>query len=173
MATGTVSLALQAAQPSDGSSGNAAPQPLTKQGTESNPKKHYRVYAFDAATAEYVTFSFRMPANYASGGALKIEWSANAITATAVVWAAKVSAVTAGDVDTRLEHASAAAASVTSNTDTAEANRIKEASITLTMDSAAAGDVIDLVFFRDAANGSDTLAVDAALELLDFEYTTT
>lgn len=172
MAVAEIPLLLAGAQPADGSAGNAAPQPVVRLGTEANPKKRYLTYAFDGATDEHLIFSFQMPQNYASGGTLRIKWSCNAIT-NAVVWAAKVSAVTAGDVDTRLEHASAAAATVTSNVNTTEANRITEATITLTMDSAAAGDVIDVVFFRDPDNAADTQTADAVLEALSFEFTTT
>ncbi len=173
MATGSILLLVGAAVPSDGSASNAAPQPVTKIGTEANPKKRYLTYAFDAGTDEMMTFSFQMPQEYASGGTLRIKWTTSVTTSTAVIWAAKVSAVTAGDADTRAEHASSTAATVSSNTNTTEAGREAEATITLNMDSAAAGDMIDIVFYRDADNGSDSLAVDASLEGLNFEFTTT
>lgn len=174
MATGTILLDPKSATPPDGSSGNAAPQPIRQQGTETNPKKHAIVYAYDAATAEHLWFRFRMPTDYASGGAVKVQWQANAVTATAVVWASRLGAVTPNDADTPVEHAAAAASTATSSTNTTEARRLTEASITLAnLDSVAAGDLVDLVIYRDAANGSDTLAIDAEFVYAAFEYTTT
>jgi hypothetical protein len=82
-----------------------------------------------------------------------------------------VAAITPGDAVTYLAKAQAAAASVTTATN-GTADRVTNSSITLTMDSAAAGDHITLCLFRDADNASDTLAVDA--KLLDgviFKYT--
>jgi len=45
--------------------------------------------------------------------------------------------------------------------------------ITLTMDSAAAGDMVTVMLGRDADNASDTLTVDAQVTDVNFTYTTT
>jgi hypothetical protein len=77
MATGSVILPIGAATLPDGTAGNAAPALLRVQGTEANPKKHFLAASFDPTTDEHVWWSFRMPANYASGGALKLLWYTN------------------------------------------------------------------------------------------------
>lgn len=147
----------------DGTAGNAAPAITRRQGTETNPKKHYLTLDFDPATAEYAWWTFQMPARYTPGGAitLDISWQAN-VTANSVVWAARLAAVTPGDTDTLPEHAAAAASSATTATNTTEARRLNRTTITLAnLDGVAPGDVVDIVLYRDAANGSDTVTVDA------------
>jgi hypothetical protein len=89
-----------------------------------------------------------------------------------VKWQAQLGAVTPADADTPLEHAFAAAATVTTNVNTTEARRLTESSITLTMDSAAAGDLIELFLFRDSADAADTATVDAELVFAVLEYVT-
>lgn len=174
MATSTLQWGMGAATPPDGSAGNAAPAILRIQGTEANPKKHFLVAAFDAATAEHLWFTFRVPADYASGGTVVLHWMANSASANSVVWAARLGAVTAADADTPVEHAQAAASTVTTAGNATEARRLIASSITLSnLDSVAAGDLAFLVVSRDAANGSDTLAVDAELISVAFTYTTT
>lgn len=173
MATGTIILPIAAASPPDGSSGNAAPALLRLQGTESNPKKHFVYAAFDAATDEHLWWVWRLPSNYASGGTVKLMWMANAVTSTSVVWGASLGAITPADTDTPVEHANAAATTATTAINTTEARRLTETSIALgNLDSAGAGDVVFLLVYRDADNGSDTLAVDAELITVTFEYTT-
>ena len=67
-----------------------------------------------------------------------------------------------GDADTPIEHADASAQSTTTATNATEARRLNLTSISITnLDGVAAGDLVVLVVYRDAANGSDTLAVDA------------
>jgi hypothetical protein len=133
-------------------------------GTNSNPARFGLRAQFDAATAQYLWWTVRLPDDYSSGGTLKILWAANA-TANSCVWGTSVGAVTASDADTYLEHAQASAATTTTATNTTEARRVNATSITLAMDSAAAGDLVSVCVYRDAANGSDTLSV--AAELLD------
>jgi hypothetical protein len=124
------------------------------------------------AVAEHAWWTFRLPDDYASGGTLKILWMTNA-TSGNCVWQARVGAVTPDDADTPVEHAQAAAATVTTAVNAVEARRLTTSSITLTMDSAAAGDLIFLLVLRDPANASDTLTVDAELIVATFSYVTT
>lgn len=174
MATGELQWTMGSVQPSDGSSGNATPGIVRVQGTETNPKKHFLVAQFDAATAEYVTMAFRWPVNYASGGTLLLQWMANSASGNSVVWGARVGATTAADADTPVEHAAAAASTTTTAGNATEARRMIETSITLAnLDSVAVGDLALLIVYRDAANGSDTLAVDAELITAALQYTTT
>lgn len=171
MAVGSVLLPVAAAQPPDGTASNAAPAIQLVKGSAAAPSRFTLTAAFDAATAENLWWSFQMPANYGSGGTLRILWEANAVTGS-VVWGASVGATTAADVDTPVEHAQAAAATVTTAANTTEARRLVESTITLTMDSAAANDLVVLRVYRDAANASDTVSVDATLWSVMFDYTT-
>lgn len=173
MATGTVLLNPAAATLPDGSTDNVGCGMSRLQGSQATRKWHAITLDFDGAgsTVESAWWTFRLPTDYSSGGTLKIQWITNA-TSNAVKWQAQVGAITPDDADTPLEHALAAAATVTTNVNTTEANRLTESSITLTMDSAAAGDLIELVLFRDPADGSDTSTADARVVSCAFEYTT-
>ena len=172
MATGYIELLPGAALFPDGSANNLAAGLTRRQGTEADPKKHFLTLDFDGAGAmEHAWWTFVMPGDYASGGSLDIYWIANA-TANAVKWQAKVGAVTADDADTPLEHAQAAAATVTTNVNTTEAYRLTKSTISLTMDSAAAADVVFLTLLRDSADGADTNTVDASVLSCMFSYTT-
>lgn len=172
MATGTILLPPTASALPDGSTNNLAPGMSRRQGTQTGRKTHYFTLDFDGAgNLESAHYAFRLPADYGSGGVLKLQWTANA-TSGDCKWQAQVGAITPADADTPLEHAFAAAATVTTTTNATEARRLNESSITLTMDSAAAGDLIELVIFRDSADAADTLAVDAELIIASFEYTT-
>lgn len=172
MAIGSIQLPPGAACLPDGSTGNLAPAITRRQGTETNPKKHYLTLDFDGAGSvpEHAWWTFQLPNAYASGGNLDIYWMLNA-TANAVKWQARVGAITPDDADTPIEHAQAAAATVTTNVNTTEANRLTKSSITLTMDSAAAEDLLFLVLFRDPSDAADTSTVDAAVLLAVFEFT--
>ena len=168
--TGTLELLPGGSTLPDSSSGNA-PAALTRvQGTESNPKKHFLILGYDGAgsTIEYAWWTFIMPADYVSGGTLDISWYANSTSGT-VNWNARVGAVTAGDADTPIEHACAAEANVTDNVNATEANRLVLSTISLTMDSAAAGDVMFLVIYRDP--NDDTCTADANLIGAVMKYT--
>lgn len=126
--------------------------------------------AFDPDTDEHLFWTFAMPSDYSSGGSLVVLWRTTA-TSGNVVWAGQVSAVTAADADTPLEHAWSTAATATSAANGTEASRLVSASITLNMDSAAAGDLVSLNFSRDANNAADTCTADAILMALRFDYT--
>ncbi len=171
MATSTILLPPGAASFPDGSAGNLAPAMTRRQGTEANPKKHFLTLDYDGAGAqEHAWWSFRMPSDYSSGGTLKIQWIANA-TAGDCKWQAQVGAITPADADTPLEHAAAAAATVTTTVNATEAYRLNESSITLTMDSVAAGDLVFVVLFRNSGDAADTLTVDASVAAIALEYT--
>lgn len=171
MATSTLNLPPQAGTPGDGSSGNASPQLSRQIGTETNPKKAFFTYDFDASTDEHLWFQFTVPQNYVSGGTVRIQWIANATTGNCV-WGARVGAVTPADADTPFEHAEAAASTTTTGANATEANRLVETTIALAnLDGLAAGDLAFLLVYRDADNGSDTLTVDARLVNVSLDYT--
>jgi hypothetical protein len=171
MPTASVTLMPSNAILPDGSSGNAAPGLTRRQGTETNPKKHFFTLDFDPSTDEFAWWTFRMPADYISGGAIKIQFMANATSGT-VRWQVKVGAITPGDADTPLEHASAGPDVVDTAVDTVEARRLKESSIgSLTLDSVAAGDLVFIMIGRNASHANDSCTVDAEFLLAVFEYT--
>jgi hypothetical protein len=169
MATSSLVLPIGAATLPDGSSGNASPQIERIQGTEANPKKHYLAGRFDPTTEEFLYWTFQLPHEAAAAPTftLRLVWaSVAAITTTNVVWGGRISAVTAADADTPVEHAQAAQQTVTSANNTTEAGRAIAASIAFTnaqADGATADDWIVVAVSRVAANGSDTLAEDARL----------
>lgn len=173
MATATMNWSPMAGRPGDGSSGNAGPQFTTIIGTETNPKKMFVSADFDSGTDEHLWFTFTLPQNYASGGTFRLMWRSAAATSNSCVWGARVGAVTPADADTPAEHAQAAATTTTTATNTTEAGRLNTTTIAPSMDSAAAGDLIFFVIYRDADNGSDTLVGDAQLISVSFDFTTT
>ena len=173
MATGQILLPVSGAIPSDGSTTNAAPEPIRVKGSAAAPAPHFVEQRFDPSTDEHLQFSFRMPQDYASGPVLKLLWKAS-VTANSVVWGSRLSAITPADVDTPNEHAFATANTATTAANTTEARRLVETSITLTnADSVAAGDLVILQVYRDADNASDGVTVDAELVAVSLEYTTT
>lgn len=173
MATGYLELLPGAAMLPDGSTNNVGAGTTRRQGTQATRKAHFLTLDFDGAGAvEGAWWTFVLPSDYASGGSLDIFWMANA-TANAVKWQTQVGAITPDDADTPLEHALAAAATVTTNVNTTEARRLTKSTITLTMDSAAGGDLIELVLFRDSADAADTATVDGEVIACIFSYTTT
>ena len=174
MATGSILLPINGATPSDGSTTNAAPEIIRVKGAAAAPAPHFVEARFDPSTDEHLQFSFRMPQDYSSGPVLKLLWKANAVT-NAVVWGARLSAITADDADTPNEHAFATANYQATNVNTTEARRLTATSITLTnADSVAANDLVILQIFRDAdgTGGTDSCTVDAELVGITLEYTT-
>lgn len=174
MATGTRDLPIKGAT-FHGASGSAAPILLTVFGTESDPKKAYPVLRFSASVDNHAVWAFRMPSNYASGPVLKLQWQTNDVGAgETCVWGGRLGAVTPADADTPQEHALAAATTGSTDANTTEANRLLETSISFAnLDSVAAGDLVFVMVYRDADNGSDDLSSVADLLTATLEYTTT
>jgi hypothetical protein len=176
MATSSVPFPMIGATLPDGSAGNAAPGMEVIQGTETNPKKHMMALRFDPTTEEFAYFSFQLPHEAAAAPTftLRLLWTAIASAAASnVVWGGRISAVTAADADTPIEHAQAAQQIVTSANNTTEAGREISATIAFTnaqADGATADDFIIIGISRVAANGSDTLAEDARLIAASLTY---
>ncbi|HEY6731907.1 MAG TPA: hypothetical protein VI039_12905 [Solirubrobacterales bacterium] len=171
-ATRTKELSIGAAVLPDGSAGNAAPAITRMQGTQANPKWHGLVAAFDPGTDEHLWWTLRLPADYGSAPVVRLLWMTNDTGAgESVVWAARIGAITPADANTPLEHALAAASTVTTDVNTTEARRLIESTITLAnLDGVAAGDLVELLVYRDADNGSDDLTSDAELLSVALEY---
>jgi hypothetical protein len=135
MATATLILPIGNATPPDGSTGNAAPQIERIQGTEANPKKHFLAARFDSATEEMLYWVFQLPHEAAASPAftLRLLWTTiTVITAANVMWGGRISAVTAADADTAIEHAQAAQQTVTAAINTTEAGRVISSTIAFT-----------------------------------------
>lgn len=161
-----------AGRPGDGSSGNAGPSLSVIIGTETNPKKQIGIAGFDKETQEHLWFQGRMPGDYKEKPVVKLQWMANSKEAQKVVWGARIAAVTPKDEDTPVEHAAAEAVTVTAEVNTTEARRLILTEIEPKTDSIAAGDFFELLIFREAASGSDSLTVDAELLMVALSYTT-
>jgi len=124
---------------------------------------------FDAAAVESAYFVFRA-ADYVSGNVtVDIEWYA-AATSNAVVWGAAIACQTPSDAQSVLTKTMGTAATVTT-TKSGTANGPMRSTITITsLDSLAADDVVWLRVYRDATSGSDTMANDAFLTLVQVSY---
>ena len=170
MATSRLVLPLSMAIPPDGSGINKPAALDVWRSTAADPKPFAMRASYDAATDEWLWFNFRLPGDYISGGTLRLQWVTN-ITSGSVMWGARIGAIAASAVDTPFEHATATVATVTTAANSTEARRLNESSITLTMDSAAAGSYIHLGVTRVAGNAADTVTVDAELLSVSLEYT--
>jgi hypothetical protein len=174
VATNDILLPPGAAVLPDGSASNLAPALQRRKSSGSAPAIYMLELWFDAATEEWATWSFRMPANYASGPTLKIQYKMASATSGAVVWAGSLAAVTDGeatDVDAKV-FATAETATVTVP---GTAGHLDEASISLTTaaDSVAAGDLVVVRIARQGAAGGDTATGDAEFITAALSYTTT
>jgi len=171
--TRTIGLVPLSAAVPDGSTNNLGPALTRRQGSQSTQKLHIYTLDFDGGGGlESCYWSFRLPSDYLSGGTLTLLWMANS-TSGNVKWQAQVGSVAAGDADTPLEHAFAAAATVTDAANATEARRLVSSVITLTMDGAAAGELISVLLFRDSADAADTCTADAELIAATLGYATT
>lgn len=173
MATGQIDLPINSADVPDGSANNLAPAVNRQKGTETAPQKHFATADFDWTQLESLWWHRPWPQNYASAPILRLHWKANALTGSAV-WGIKIGATSPNDADTPLEHALATASTATTSCNTTEALRMVETLITIAnLDSVAVGDEVWIQVFRDGANGSDGLGVDAKLISASIDYTTT
>ena len=175
MATGAILLPAASWQPGDGSTDNIPPARGMHKGSQSGADVHIPFWGFDGAGAvhESIYCTFVMPAEYASGGTLKVQGMINSTTGNVARMQAQVSAITPADTDTPLEHALSTAATVDLTANGTEARRLLSGDITLNMDSAAAGDLVTIRLFRDPANASDTHTSDFEFTGAAFAFTTT
>lgn len=131
--------------------------------------------AFDASSAEAAFFAFRA-VSYGSGNVtVTVDWYADTASSGDVVWGAQLAAITP-DTDTQdMEtKALATANTVTDSHLGTTGQRLHRASITVSnLDSIAANDDVWLRLYRDAANGSDTMAADAIVADIAVSYSDT
>lgn len=129
----------------------------------------FYVADFDPSTDQIMYWNFVVPSDMAAGDwLLVVNWFTNDTGANEdAIWATQVAAITEGDADTPLEHAAGTYNSASENCNSTEANRLIQTTITITnTDSVAAGDQVQLRFWRDADDSSgdadnDGLSSDA------------
>lgn len=172
MATGSVPLGPGSAIMPDGSASNLAPQITRVKSSGTAPGVYFPQLLFDAATDEWCTWAFRMPADYSSSPVLKVQYKMASATSGDVVWDGRIAAVTDGesaDIDAKV-FASANTATVTVP---GTAGFLDEASITMTnADNVAAGDFVVVRIARNGSSGSDTATGDAEFIAAALTYTT-
>lgn len=184
MATGTILFDLAGAMPTDGTgTGNnpaqASPIVSAASATPANgPKVTTICWAFDPTTDEHVTWTYRMPQNYASGGTMYLGSApANGQGAAAeTIWKASLAALTPGASEVLITKGFAAPATGSAIYNNLASGVVVETSIDLTgvpLNSVAAGDLVILFVGRDADHTMDDAAGDALLTHAALEYTTT
>lgn len=129
-----------------------------------------RTYDFDAATAEYVQFSVRMPKGWDEGTVTAFFLWSNASGTGNVVWAIQGLARSDDDVlDTAFGTAVTLIDGVTAAGDLMQSAQTSAVTIGGTP---AENDLVLFQVYRDAGSGSDTLASDARLHGVVIIYTT-
>ena len=184
MATGTILFDLAGAMPTDGTgTGNnpaqASPIVSAASATPANgPKVTTICWAFDPSVDEHITWAYRMPENYASGGTLYLG-SAPADgqgAASETIWKGSLAAVTPGASEGLISKGFAAPATGSAIYNSLASGTLIETSIDLTgtpLNSVAAGDLVILFVGRDADHTMDDTAGDALLTDVALQYTTT
>jgi len=173
MATGTVLLPIEGAIMLVGDAGNEFPGlGLLETSDASTPKMRLWTLAFDDTQDETVSFNFRLPADYGSGGVLKVQYYMDSSNSGNVVFRASLQAITPGDMDD-MESLDPVGegGGWASATDPVPENlsRLGDLTITLNMDSAAAGDFVALLVQADV--GGWTSSGDMIVVAITLEYT--
>lgn len=120
---------------------------------------------YDAATAESAYWIFRVN-QYGSGNInIDIDWYAVNATSGSVVWGAQIGALTPDTDNQSIETKTLGTANTVTDAHLGSTStRPQRCTIALSnLDSLAVGDLVVLRIYRDAANGSDDMANDAAL----------
>lgn len=133
-------------------------------------KQNIKTLDFDKDTEEHADFTFAMPSDYDGGTVTaKFLWMHPATTTNfAVVWGIEGRCYADGDA---LDQAMGTAVTVTDTGGTTNDVYISPATAAITWAGApAAGQLINLTVFRKAADGADTLAVDAKLIGVQLTY---
>ena len=135
----------------------------------STNKVNYDVLEFDPSTAEYAQVAIVMPSNWNAGTVTaKFHWTA-ASGSGSVVWGLSGRAYADNNA---LDQATGTAQTVTDTLLTAVYEHITSATSAITLaGSPAAGQLVIFQLYRDATNGSDTLATDAQFLGVEISYT--
>jgi hypothetical protein len=173
MPTGTVVLPTGAALPPDNSAGNEPAGIVVAKSSAAAPTPHFLQLLFDAAVDEMVSWSFRMPQDYASAPSLKVQYKMASATSGNVIIACDIMAVSDGDSQDVDADAFGTINTSAATTVPATAGYLDEISLTLTNnDSLVAGDFVLVHLSRDANNAGDTAAGDMEVVAVSLEYTT-
>lgn len=138
----------------------------------STNKNMVRSMDFDAATIQYAQFSWKMPKSWDRGTIrAAFTWEHGSTTTNfGVVWG--LQAVAMGDGDAH-DAAFGTAQTVTDTGGTTSTVYISPTTSAITVaGSPASEDVVQFQVYREASNGSDTLAVNAKLTWVTLYYTT-
>ncbi len=144
----------------------------TQQIETATNKVNYKVCDFDAATKEYVTFSFPAPKSWDEGTlTFQPVWQTAGTNTGNVIWG--VQCMAASDGDTLDTAYGTAQTSTDAGSGTANVERIGTESSAITCSGTPAeGDIIYVRIYRDAAAGGDTLTGDARLHSIKLYLTT-
>jgi hypothetical protein len=151
--------------------------PSTTSGSATNTKVEFTTndqdlyfLDFDQSTDEFAQWTVVMPDSY-TGGTITAAfiWTANSTSTNSVVWGLQGRAYADGDA---IDATWGTAQTVTdANGASAYTVRISSATAAITLaGSPAGGQLVQLRAYRDADNGSDTLAADARLIAVKIEY---
>lgn len=177
MATGSVLFGIEALALADDTSGNFAPAlNLVTSSDATDPQNRHWTMDFNDTQEEQVSFTFRLPADYASGGTFKLAFYMQSATVNECRWGIAIQSVTPGDgdlMDSLDPVDEGGGYTFVDETVPGTAKTLDEASVSPSMDSAAAGDFILVSLVRDADDAGDDATGDASLCGLVFEYTTT
>lgn len=168
-----IPLRIEAATPPDGTgSTNGFPElvrEISTAQTANTPKRSRTFAKFDSAIDENLCWGFQMPANYGSGGTIRLKWKAATATSGNVVWKAGFGATIDGTTDDdALVYAAEDAATMAAP---GTQGQVAEITINLTMTNALAGRDVSLFIGRKATSGADTMTGDAILMSARLEYT--
>lgn len=134
-----------------------------------NDRYEHEVLAFVSQSARQgFAGKFTVPKNYVGTAKIAVVWSTTA-TSGDVVWDCDYRAV-GGDSAESLDPTTDQEAVTGTDTASGTARQRQEILITLTSGNFAVDDEVLFNFFRDAADGADTLAATAYLFSLFFEY---
>jgi putative transposon-encoded protein len=149
-------------------SGNVFVEPYSVKAT--NDVWPYSIICFnDTATRIGIRGAFAVPKNYVGTPAVVIVWTSTA-TSGNVVWDFDYRSV-GGDNTTSLDQATVQQAVTVTDAAPSAANNRLEVSISLTAGNFAVDNTVQFNFYRDGADGADTMAAAALLHGLSFQYT--
>lgn len=173
MTTGSILLTPGNANLADGSTNNATPALQRVKSSATAPGVYFLQAAYDASTVEWLTWSFRMPDDYASAPAARVQYKMTSATTGGVAWDVRISATSDGDAQDVDAQDFAAANVGTAASVPGTAGYLDEVSITLTnADSLAAGDFVVVYLGRAVADAADTASGDAEFIACNLSYTT-
>lgn len=155
------------ANPSGGTAGAVFAEPYGIKATNDVWQRLIWVFT-NTDTRDGLHAGFVVPRNYVADAKIVVVWTATVITGD-VVWDVDYRTV-AGDDASSLDQAGNEESVTVTDTAPGAAHRRLEATLTLTAANFAADEEVELAIFRDGADAADTMAGDALVFELLFEY---